>query len=189
MRMNINIIFFLILFICFKKINSYSDGYLFHKYEKITTSNDYVIFASKDFEEGQMMTFKTDKYSNGDIKYFYFDGWENIGPNLFFDEINKGEYYRTETIRGSDCGYYYKECPGYFIITKDKKEFGETNGRYLYIEINSYDSYEYISTITISNIKEKNGKPEKWIMSIALIAFFLLFIFLYGMIKFCLEKY
>ena len=38
-------------------IYSSNEGILFHKNEKLTTRNNYVLFSSKDFEVGENMLF------------------------------------------------------------------------------------------------------------------------------------
>ena len=178
--MKINIFSFLLINLI-NYIYSSIEGILFHKNEKLTTRNNYVVFASKDFEIGENMLFSLlvpdhDELYNY-VSYYYLDGWENVKNFLDNDEINKSGVYNTKLIFYEDSNNYNL----YFKINKNKDELEETNGRYLVIKFNFYfENYNPIKIITNIEGDNRNGDtPGIVIASITLFFFLLLLVYIF----------
>ena len=150
------------------------------KYDSIETYDNFVIFESKDFNEGDEMYFKVKALENAyntkipeTIEYYYIDTETAIESNpsdLHLVKISK-------TFGDIDRGYNYKEI--YFTIKKQSAEYIGKNGNYIYIYLPLNGWAE------VSNTEKDEGTIKAWVIAIIVIACVIVIVII---IIFCVRK-
>ena len=123
------------LIVIFFNIISLVSSTVLKKYGSIETNDNYVIFESKEFNEGDAIHFKVKA-----LETVYNAHIPTINYNYIDTETEHPSDFHTVEISKSfgekDRGYNYKVI--YFTIKKQRSEYIGKNGNYIYIYISTF---------------------------------------------------
>ena len=164
------------LIVIFFNIISLVSSTVLKKYGSIETNDNYVIFESKEFNEGDVIHFKVKALETvynthiPTINYNYIDTETEHPSDFHTVEISK-------TFGEKDRGYNYKVI--YFTIKKQRSEYIGKNGNYIYIDLPLNGWAE------VSNTEKDEGKIKAWVIAVIVIACVIVAVII---IIFCVRK-
>ena len=156
---------FLQLIFIFLNFISLVSSEVLKKYGSINTNDNYVIFESKEFNEGDEIYFKV-KAKEIDynrpipkkIEYYYLDTETDTESS----PTDKHSVEISKTFGEKEQGYDYKVI--YFTIKKQSSEYVGKNGNYIYIYLPLNGWAE------VSNTEKDEGTIKAWVIAIIVIA-------------------
>ena len=174
--LNISILFVLFIYIFSDNVDASDDNDVtdhaplqqypcLEKYQSIKVSMDtvYIQFKSRDFKNNEVMHFKIKALNKPNnfyiekVSYIYI----NSDFNFDFSDMNYVDFNSDIDFEENEDGTKYEIR--YFDITKNKNEFGNTNGDLLLI------GFYIIGEVEISNFKEEDENELKDWMIVVII--------------------
>jgi len=152
------------------------------KYGKERETTGIVIFESKDFSEGDNMYIKIQKSGQctNDLQYDYFNTSEEIKISSF-PKI----YISSKSSSSTSENGIITSTTRYFTIKKNSKEYKNSNGNYLLLLINCYNS---VNDIDFENIETYGSKKVIITVVIVLVVSLVVIGVIIGVCCYCYRK-
>ena len=166
----------IILFFLIVKSSSFQ---ILKKYGKVENTDGKVIFESKDFSAGDKMYFaiKVNGECRNHLEYKYYSTSEEPSISFTTDYYVSSKASSTTSVKGR-----VTSTKQYFTIEKKSEEYGDSDGSYLYLEINCKGNIDFENT-------EKDGATEIIIIVIVVLVVFLVVVgIVIGVCCYCIRK-
>ena len=160
-----------LIFLCFFYINILSQKIL-SQYDETSTTKGYIVFDSSSFanEDKMYFTLSTDGVCYDYLDFLYYTYLSNAAelPSSTLYNVRK-DSAETTTINRKVSSFH-----AFFTIEKNKNEFKNTNGEYLYLE------FDCLSKVNIENTKMSGSKLTTILVVVFVVIIIIIFsIFIY----------